>query len=224
MTHDSSSYIVSSVPFLSKAASLSSSSLRGISVLFLSYLNVGLSFCVLSPVSSSFFCFFFFPTPSKMFLPFVHASPTAQPCSSSTVEPVRAPPVFVLPPPVCVQGNYRSHASSEEKKKKKEKYRTVSGHSSGRGRLPEHLKLLKTSPTVMSNFRFCLNTHRVRQKRKRNTVKPDDERIICQSLNAYRKSPPKPRRQSSPMHYKSVATLLPYGFYAERHNESKIGD
>lgn len=60
MTHDSSSYIVSAVPFLSKAASLSSSSLRGISVLFLSYLNVGLSFCVLSPVSSSFFRFLFF--------------------------------------------------------------------------------------------------------------------------------------------------------------------
>lgn len=216
MTHDSSSYIVSSVPFLSKAASLSSSSLRGISALFLSYLNVGLSFCVLSAVSSSFFQ----NVPSfRARLPYCPAllllHSRAGPSSSCFRSPSSCLCSRELQKPCFIRG---------KKKKKKEKYRTVSGHSSGRGRLPEHLKLLKTSPTVMSNFRFCLNTHRVRQKRKKNTVKPDDERIICQSLYAYRKSPPKPRRQSSPMHYKSVATLLPYGFYAERHDETKIGD
>lgn len=174
MTHDSSSYIVSSVPFLSKAASLSSSSLRGISVLFLSYLNVGLSFCVfIACVLVIFLPFFFFSTPSKMFLPSFRARlpPPAQPRSSSTVEPVRAPPVFVLPPPCPCSRELRKSCfirGKKKKKKKTEKYRTVSGHGSGRGRLPEHLKLLKTSPTVMSNFRFCLNTHRVRQKRKKN--------------------------------------------------------
>lgn len=57
-----------------------------------------------------------------------------------------------LYPAVCVQGYYRSHDSPK-------RYRTVSRHNSGISRLPEHLKLLKTSPAVMSNLHFCLNTH-----------------------------------------------------------------
>lgn len=171
MTHDSSSYIVSAVPFLSKAASLSSSSLRGISVLFLSYLNVGLSFCVLSPVSSSFFCFFFSSIQNvPSFLARLPHCPALLLLHSRAA---RSSSCFRSPSScLCSRELQKSYFIQEKKKKKKrEKYRTVSGHSSGRGRLPEHLKLLKTSPTVMSNFRFCLNTHRVRQKREKKHSK-----------------------------------------------------
>lgn len=157
-------------------------------------------------MSSSFFCFW---ATSKTFLPFA-----CLPLPSLAPLHLAGPSSSCFfYPAVCVQGNYRSHASPK-------RYRTVSGHSSGRSRLPEHLKLLKTSQAVMSNIYFCLNTHWVRQKKQKNSktrwwknYMPKPQRI--------QKIPPKPRGHSSPMHYKSVATQLPYGFYMERHDETR---
>lgn len=123
--------------------------------------------------------------------------------------------VFFPPPSsVCVWGNYRSHASPK-------RYRTVPGCSSGGSQFPEHLMLLRTSPAVMSNLHFCLNTQW--DKKKRKTAMPDDERIMWQSLTHTENSPHptlKPSRHSSPMHYRSVVTQLPYGFYTEWHDET----
>ena len=124
------------------------------SVLFLYYLNVGLSSSVLSPVSWTFLSVW---TPSNPLL--LHLS-SVYPCCSPPV-PVGAPPVF-LSPAVFIWRNYSSHASPRW-------YGTASGHSSGRRRLSEHLNLLKTSPVVMSDLHFCLNTPWARQKKRKNS-------------------------------------------------------
>lgn len=39
--------------------------------------------------------------------------------------------------------------------------------------------------------------------------------------STHTENPPKPRRHSPPMHYRSVATQLPYGFYMKRHDETR---
>lgn len=72
---------------------------------------------------------------------------------------------------------------------------------------------LQTSLAVMSNLHFCLYISALETEKKKipKTVKPDDERIICQSLT-HTENPLKPRRHSSPIHYRSVVTQLTYGF------------
>ena len=161
MTHDSSSYIVSAAPLpLSKTASLSCFSQRGDFGRLLSKCwAVSLYFiaCVLV-------IFFWLWAAPKPLLPSSLSLSVSLPLSS--LAPLHlhlaglSSSCASLYPAVCVRGNYRSHASPEKIQE------SVWGTASAGGRLPEHLKLLKTSPAVVSNLHFCLNTRWVVRQKK----------------------------------------------------------
>lgn len=192
MTHDSCSYIVSAVP-LPFIKQYHSPPRSGISVLSLLYLNAVLSFSISYSASLSFSpCFW---ASSKVLFPFTFSS-----CLTSLVWLVQ----------ILSSGRWCSAGVRElgfgggrlQDGVEVDSQRTAENLTSAHIRmtlLPKY-SVSKTTTTKKSKARWWKN------------YRPKPRRI--------QKIPPKPCRHSSSMHYKWVASLLPYGFHM-KHDVTK---
>lgn len=193
MTHDSCSYIVSAVPlpFIKQYHSPPHS---GISVLSLFYLNAGLSFSISYSTSLSFFSCFW--ASSKVLFPFTFSS-----CLTS--------PVWLVQ--ICLSSR---RCLAEVREVGFGGGRLQDGAEVDSRRTAENLTSTHVRMTLLPKYSMS-KTKKFKKKSKARWWKnymPKPRRI--------QKIPPKPCRHSSPMHYKWVATLLPYGFHM-KHDVSK---